>query len=244
MSNRLIYIKSPFTPHPCVPTLSNGIIAGYVFDESAGDLIDVIGSNDLTVGSAIIRGESGVFGSSYKFPASGDSYLEGLKPHYLNTKFTIGVIFKSPDYHAGDFFSLQSAVASNQFTERQSIDWLQQSMNVLVKFVATGGGSGTLTDVILDQWQCATYVYDRSGLTMGGGISLDDYTRPVSILHTQDISALTYKTDWRIGMKETKSTSEAFKGNISQIVVWDRLLTECEQIAYYNYGTFINVLNL
>jgi hypothetical protein len=235
MSN-IIYIRKPISSNPCLDSLRTGLVAGYDFNESSGNLIDFVGSNHLTVYGTLRRGEPGIFGNSYKFGENTNSYIQGAQPLAGLSEWTIIAIFKTYKIQTGNYIihsNVGSATAPN-FTLRLdhiTNGYISDGINNLGHPDGVAHPINTWLGHAYRGYANGTIVY-HSGVTLGANVNIGSWNGNYRYIHNTI----------RIGSYYMASyLSWLYQGWIDTMLFWNRQLSDCELTAFYNKGNFTDL---
>ena len=210
-------------------SLKEGLISYYKLDETSVEVLDSAGSNH-GINYGATRGVEGKIGNAFEFNGNGN---------YVDTKFGNGLIYP-------DGVSLQLWVRSTDSDDSGLIISRGGGDGATAEFLGINAGSGQgipctnvygVSDVAVcadktindNEWHHVVGTYDSSEIS----IYLDG-------VKFSDSSIGTAKTtdNFKIGWDDHSSsqTIRFFKGNIDEVGIWNRALSQEEVLHLYNNG--------
>lgn len=213
-------------------SLSTGLVAYYNFDETSGDLLDQVGSNDGTVNGAT-QNVSGKIGTAYSFDGVNDlvvlpdaSYID------FSSDFTFAIWFK----YNGNGGSIFPSIAS-KWWDGSTRGWnlyLDNSGNL--QFVWRPSGEGVDRSLsysnysnINGSWHLCIIKY-LSGTMY---LKIDNTLQDSEVANACAINNATP----RLGSYTHTSLNGWLNGSLDECGIWDRGLTADEETELYNSGT-------
>jgi hypothetical protein len=211
--------------------LIDNLVSYYKLDETSGDAIDSVGSNDGTVVNAT-QGAAGKIGTAYSFDGDGD-YINVGQPSNLNfnprsNAFTIVAWIKVSSAYDGTIIAKGPAtVASRQYQLYTTT--ATDTLNAIVGGTAVDSGV-VVTD---DNWhQVGLINYDDSGTwkfrMFVDGVLDDTITASGTATNAYDVL---------IGARRNNNNTDygfVLNGSIDEVGIWNRALTSDEINELYH----------
>ena len=211
---------------------NTGLVSYWDFEETSGDLLDTIGSNDGTVVGAL-REQPGLLGDAYTFNGSTDYVNFTFKPGALNGTLSFWVNFSGGG---------NPAIAGHDHGGYNSDFFLKIAggTEIIDLYMDDGVGSDI---TIHSNSAIPTNVWVHV-LMVWGGNGLKIYVNGTAQTNT---SAVTYipNSTLMIGAKaESTGFGNPFNGSIDETAYWERALTPSEISDLYDYYTLISPMVL
>lgn len=221
--------------------LNVGLIAYYNFEESSGDLLNIVenvSKYNHTVFNSPTREVAGIIGNAYSFTASGSEYTaftENMSEMGAGVIFTQNIWYKGSSFVTGGGLYTLDDAGGNDFAE------------IITSFTAGGCASGEIcleandgmqdlrvSDTATsddDAWHMATVVFNSSGghLFRDGTFRGKTATPNSAVL---PISPITF----RFARTHTTNYNNI---TLDEAGLWNRSLTEAEITQLYNGGSGI-----
>ena len=216
--------------------LAGGLVAYYDFEDAAGDLLDNVGSNDLTETDGTIASTTGIVGNARDFERGDTEYFSAADAAWnsITGDMTI-TAWINPETATGIFQGIVSklTVAGDQVSYLLGINDLGQ-----VTFECSSDGTRTGSSV-WNQVQSTTILSTSTWYFCVGrhrnGNNVEIMINAVSeetATHTAGIYNGT--AAFEIGAYNVNSSN--FDGIIDEVGVWNRVLTDDEVTYLYNAG--------
>lgn len=216
--------------NPCYPPPS-GIAAWYQAETNTHDHIN---SNDGTwAGTASYT--NGEVNQAFNF--NGSSYItvpDSSTLHFTNAMSAeawINLHSVNTGFSANEIVSKFGPFSANQNSWTMSVDSSRHPYFTVVSTNYTGGGTATSTNAIsLDQWVHIAGTYDGSVVKIYVNGQLSGATA-----YTEGIFHGTYPMS--IGCTLDSFPNSLFHGQIDEVSLYNRALTDCEVESIYVVGT-------
>jgi hypothetical protein len=221
--------------NPCLTSLYDGIIAYYKLLETSGQVIDSLGLHNLDLTLGVARGISGLLGNCYQFNGI-DAWCFGVSPLQGLNICTISAWI---NYDSDAWYGLP---ISGEFVS-------STSPTIAINSEATGFQTGT-PDITSSGLPVITTTPNTWYL-----VTLQFYTSqsPTGSYYCKHSVNLNFQTTFRhqlgtypnsFGVTLTFGAYQLwgyyflnrFKGRLSNVLIHNRLLSDCEITAYYNNG--------
>lgn len=221
---------SQATVHPNILGSSEGGVLRYSMDSadvSSGTITDTFGSNDGTINGATtgVSSPIGYKGEAFSFDGSGD-YIQLGSTDILGglSEATISAWFKKSSDQSSQ------RVASNDYTSVWHI--IADSSSTLVGWYNGGWTEISTTAVPTSTWHHIVTTYNSGNITL--------YLDGV-LLKTGDTGGSTIRNndEWPSigsGKNGASSTNAHFAGDIDEVRIYDRALSQQEVWMLYNIG--------
>lgn len=236
-------------------SFNEGLITYYYMNETAGNGIDWVTGNNLTVFNGMTRGADGLIGNSYKFTRTSSSYAETTTFNkYTDAVMPIGTISlwfnwtsSNDDINILNGAFLGSGNAQQFYSyidDRSANDELgfkirQGSTNYIIA-ETTGDFVDSLT---LGEWH--NFVIRQNGT--GISFFVDGIEQPVAYTISTDITkwlgdvADAGISTFGFGADRTSGGAGSFyQGSIDEFAMWNRSLSSTEITDLYNSGAGIS----
>jgi hypothetical protein len=196
-------------------TLISGLLAGWKFEESSGDAIDVVSGVHLVPTGAISYSQTGKVGNCFGY--NGSSRLSTAAPIMESASaFSVAIWFKS---------STTGTVMALISNRNGSAGWdLHIEADRCELYLGSTYDHPFEWTVTNGVWHCVVFTYD--------GVNVQPYfdnTKETSYAYTysQSPSALMFGWDG----------SYYFTGNLDESYIWNRCLSDTEVAALWNSGS-------
>lgn len=214
--------------------LTTNLVAYYACDEASGNLIDALGSNNLTDHNSI-GAASGRVNGGRDFEASSSQYAS----HADSATFSRG----DTDFTIAAWFNLESAPDESTIVSKWDEGGADYEYSLFwfggLKFfvqpnpgqfpaAAWGGSFSTGTWYHVVAWHDATN--DELGIAVNDGT-------PVTQSHATGVRD--GAADFAVGYCQGGASNRYFDGIIDEVGLWSRVLTSGERTALYNGGNGI-----
>ena len=229
--NTTVYAVYDYT-EPSSSSLLNGLISCWGFEETSGTMAADSHGNNHGTNSGATMNQAGLVGQSYLFDGIDDRVVVPYNTDFDMDYMTMFARFKV-NRSGGKYQIIAGRPVSNTSHSYPYFNYALIVVNdasLTVQGYATVGGSRHRPAVAIPEntWVTAIMTYDGDNLT----IRTDNGTPAVNSSPSGVLSK--YSTDFKIG--DNGGDSEPFMGNIDQIAIWNRVLTEQEIQELYNSG--------
>lgn len=218
-------------------TLLNDLIVYYDFEESSGDLLDLVGSQNGTLINSPTQDTTGKVDSCYYFTRADDESVS------LGTSFT--------DMGTDDWTAAFWINVDNEDVSANGIVGCWGTYPYWAILASTSSGDGiirmalnaadeniyaysTSADFLSDEWAHVVAVYDRDG-NMSIYINSSASGTPVSISAHSAVD-ISNSNKMSIGQYGNDLADYEINGFIDELGIWNRTLTEGEISELYNSG--------
>ena len=210
-------------------TLLNGMVSYWALDEESGTRYDSVGDNDLTDNNTV-GFDTGVNGNAASFVAANSESLTKASVS-LPADYTVSYWYKAPA--KPDSFATPFAVITTWNTQVQLFGYYSNGVltfGVGEDGVAAASANLTYQDVDGQEWHLVVISYDSATKVATGFIDNANTasTAPLSAARYAGPSTLTVGHAGAYGY---------WDGQIDEVAIWSRVLTEDERAELYNAGS-------
>lgn len=229
-----------------IPSILDKVISGWRLNDISGNLVDSIGSNDLTA-TDVTYSVPGKVGTCVSF--SGVSTSKGI----ITNANQVGLNIPNGDERSVAFWFKTSSTNQQIMLDKRTVSdsspgafqyYLFPSGAVEIYYQADGGSTVTLdsatTGLNDGNWHLIVTTFTRT--TTGLRLFIDNVEDANSPKNSGALGAIASSGDFTLGCSNF-STAYQYTGQLDEVVIWNRVISPPERSVLWNGGAGTNIFS-